>query len=181
MFEDDPTEESLNQSKVKKLTMKELQDRVAQLEVQLELARPEHVKRMQESHKQAQLRIRDLGYFLREKDYIIGRLERRVKAFEQGLPPQSDKMKDMEDQLWLARKELAGALRAVAHYEMFPSDQQPIVNEEQSHLCHCGCGREVPVQKTGRPGEYYSASCRKRAQRSRKQAMQLELLPDVTK
>lgn len=48
--------------------------------------------------------------------------------------------------------------------------------------CKCGCGREVATPATGRPGEYSSASCRKRAQRQRERAMQLELLPDdVTK
>ncbi len=41
--------------------------------------------------------------------------------------------------------------------------------------CKCGCGREVATPATGRPGEYSSASCRKRAQRQRERAVQLEL------
>ncbi len=41
--------------------------------------------------------------------------------------------------------------------------------------CKCSCGREVATPATGRPGEYYSASCRKRAQRQRERAVQLEL------
>jgi hypothetical protein len=48
-------------------------------------------------------------------------------------------------------------------------------------LCKCGCGREVVSPTTGRPGEYHSASCRKRAQRQRERVVQLELLPDATK
>ncbi len=47
--------------------------------------------------------------------------------------------------------------------------------------CKCGCGREVVTPTTGRPGEYHSASCRKRAQRQRERAVQMELLPGVTK
>ena len=48
-------------------------------------------------------------------------------------------------------------------------------------LCKCGCGKEVSVPATGRPGEYHSPACRKRAQRARERAMQLELISDVTK
>ncbi len=47
--------------------------------------------------------------------------------------------------------------------------------------CKCGCGREVATSATGRPEEYSSAGCRKRAQRQRERAVQLELIPDVTK
>jgi hypothetical protein len=45
--------------------------------------------------------------------------------------------------------------------------------------CKCGCGRDVATPATGRPGEYASANCRKRAQRQRERALQPELISEI--
>src|SRR5450432_3121562 len=50
-------------------------------------------------------------------------------------------------------------------------------------ICKCGCGREVPMQKTGRPGEYYSGACRVRYHRQKStDVTKVETVPsNVTK
>jgi len=85
-FEDDPTEPgsaSAKKAKGKKANVKELQQRIAELEVKLEVARPEQVERMIESHRNAQLTIRDLNYHLRERDSTILRLNAHIRELEQ--------------------------------------------------------------------------------------------------
>src|SRR6266496_348480 len=90
-FEDDPTEPgsaSAKKAKGKKTSIKELQQRIAELEVKLEVTRPEQVERMIESHRNAQLTVRDLNYHLRERDSTIIRLNARIRELEQGTDDQ---------------------------------------------------------------------------------------------
>ncbi len=99
-FEDDPTEPGSASTKApkKKASMKELQQHITELEIKLELARPEQVERAYESCRNAQLRIRDLEYFRREDESTIIRLKKRIQELEQATSTQPAPSEDTNQQ-----------------------------------------------------------------------------------